>query len=174
MDRADYARMLFNILYFQSKETIDNREEIIKEFLSKGVFRFPENKTDQILNHRIVELKAFALMPNHFHLKVQETVEGGTSYYLNRIENSFTRYFNVKNKRSGHLFEGPFKAVNVESNEQLLHLSAYIHKNPAELKSWRDKEDQYPWSSYQDYILENRWGEFLKPDIVFDQFKDAY
>jgi len=94
--------------------------------------------------------------------------------YMHRVLNSYTKYFNAKYKRSGHLFQGPYQAVHVEDNEQLLHLSAYIHKNPKELEEINEHKDllNYFWSSYQDYGVENRWPEFLKPDIVLGQFKN--
>ena len=60
----------------------------------------------------------------------------------------------------------------MESNRQLLYLSAYIHRNPREIKGWTNKEHEYTWSSYQDYIEENRWGELLKQDILKDQFSN--
>ncbi|KKP85789.1 MAG: hypothetical protein UR88_C0007G0013 [Candidatus Nomurabacteria bacterium GW2011_GWA1_35_8] len=86
---------------------------------------------------------------------------------------SYTKYFNAKYKRTGHLFQGPYQAVHVEDNEQLLHLSAYIHKNPKEIKNVNNKKlIKYPWSSFQDYILENRWPEFLKPNIILEQFNN--
>jgi len=51
-------------------------------------------------------------------------------------------------------------------------MSPHIHRNPREIKGWENKEHLYPWSSFQDYIKENRWGEFLSPNIVLEQFKN--
>lgn len=109
-------------------------------------------------------------MPNHFHLTVYEEKERGISQYMQRILNAYTKYFNTKYERAGHLFQGPFKAVHAKTNEQLIYLSAYIHLNPREIKEWKDKEKNYTWSSYQDYIGKNRWDGLLKPDIIMDQF----
>ena len=109
-------------------------------------------------------------MPNHFHLLIQESKEGGVSAYIQRIEIAYTKYFNTKYKRSGYLFQGPFRSVHVNSNRQLLYLSAYIHRNPREMKKWQDKEHIYPWSSYQDIVKENRWGELLKYQAITEQF----
>jgi putative transposase len=119
-----------------------------------------------------VELSSFALMPNHFHLIVKETKERGMGKYMQRVLNSYTKYFNTRYGVSGHLFEGPYKAVHIESNEQLLHLSAYIHLNPREFNEWHKKEVNFPWSSYQDYIKENRWRNLLKIEIITEQFKN--
>ena len=62
---------------------------------------------------------------------------------MQRILNAYTKYFNAKYKKTGHLFQGPFKAVHIERNEQLLHLSAYIHRNPREIKGWKNREHLY-------------------------------
>jgi putative transposase len=68
--------------------------------------------------------------------------------------------------------QGPYKIVHIKDNEQLLHLSAYIHRNPREIKEWKNKEYKYPWSSYQDCIGENRWNDLFKHQIITEQFSN--
>ncbi len=131
----------------------------------------PEKMT-KIINNKTVELISFTFMPNHFHITACEVKEGGISKYMQRAQESYTKYFNAKYGKSGHLFQGPFQIVHIENNEQLLHLSAYIHRNPREINQWKNKENQYPWSSYQDYVNENRWGELLKREIILSQFSN--
>ncbi len=109
-------------------------------------------------------------MPNHFHILMREIKTGGISKYMERIQKAYTKYFNAKYEKTGHLFQGPFQIVHIKNNDQLLYLSSYIHRNPREIKEWEDKEHQYPWSSYQDYIKENRWEKLLKTDIISGQF----
>lgn len=99
--------------------------------------------------------------------------ESGIPKYMQRALNAYTKYFNIKHKKTGHLFQGPYQLVRVKNNDQLLHLSAYIHRNPRELREWRGREFDYPHSSLQDFVGENRWGELLKPDIVLGQFKSG-
>ncbi|KKS44128.1 MAG: hypothetical protein UV05_C0011G0019 [candidate division CPR1 bacterium GW2011_GWA2_42_17] len=77
-----------------------------------------------------VELQAFVLMPNHFHLLVRQLVDGGVSLYLSRICNAFTRAFNQRFKRTGPLWEKRFAAKVVESENSYLQLIRYIHLNP--------------------------------------------
>src|SRR5207237_1342011 len=89
---------------------------------------------------------------------------------MQRVLNGYTKYFNTKYEKSGHHFQGPYKAVHVSSNDQLLYLSTYIHRNPRELPQWRGREHLYPWSSYQDTVTENRWGKLLTPEILLEQF----
>lgn len=112
-------------------------------------------------------------MPNHFHLIVREASENGISRYMQRIQDGYTKYFNTKYDNKGHLFQGPFRIVHIKNNEQLLHLSAYIHRNPREIKQWKNKEHQFEWSSCQDCIDKNRWGEFIKPQIILEQFTNS-
>lgn len=103
----------------------------------------------------LVKIISFVLMPNHFHLLVQQTEDKGISIFLSKFTNSYTKYFNIKNKRVGDLFQGVFKAVRVETEEQLLHLSRYIHLNP--LVSFVVKEKDflsYSWSSLPHFLQE--------------------
>lgn len=109
-------------------------------------------------------------MPNHFHILIREERENGIIQYMQRSLNAYSKYFNTKYEQSGHLFQGPYKIVHVKDNEQLLYLSAYIHRNPCGLKKWNNKEHVYPWSSYQDYTSKNRWDNLLERDIILEQF----
>ena len=176
LDKRDWVRFLFLILHFQSPVTFINIGRLVKQFVKHSVFNIDKERVLEIAQNRFVELIAFCLMPNHFHLIIKEKGEGGIARYMQRVLNSYTKYFNTKYKRSGHLFQGPYKAVHVEKNFQLLHLSAYIHKNPTELPEWKDKEKNFPWSSYQDYNIKNRWGELIVPNIITEQFdtKNSY
>ena len=144
----------------------------INNFMDKERFGVSKEKLEEIISKRTVELCAFAIMPNHFHLLVHELKEGGISFYLQRIENAFTKYFNISRERSGYLFQGPYQSVHVKTNDHLLYLSAYIHRNPHELDGWNNREQKYFWSSFQDYIGQNRWGELLKPNIIIEQFRN--
>ena len=78
----------------------------------------------------LVDLLAYCLMDNHIHLLVHENIEGGTSQYMHRILTSYAKFFNMSQQRSGSLFLNPFRAVLVDDDEQLLHVSRYIHLNP--------------------------------------------
>ena len=171
IDKRDWARFLFLILHFQSPITFQNIGRPTKNFVKHSVFNIDKKQITEITENRFVELIAFCLMPNHFHLIIKEVEEGGIASYMQRVLNSYTKYFNTKYKRSGHLFQGPYKAVHVEQNYQLLHLSAYIHKNPTELAEWRNKISDYPWSSLQDFSTKNRWDNLIVPNIILEQFK---
>lgn len=172
LDERDYIRFLFFTLAYQAPLSFYNIGRQTSYFLKHSQFNIAEGTLQQIIIKRNTELNAFAIMPNHFHLLAQEKTDtgNGISRYLQRVQTGYAKYFNAKYKKRGHLFQGSFRAVPVETNEQLLYLSAYIHRNPRDLKEWRDKEAKYPWSSYQDFSGENRWGALLKRDIILRQF----
>lgn len=172
-ENRDWIRFLFLILYFQSPVTFYNLGRHVSNFVRHRVFNISDKELLEIAKNRAVEVAGFALMPNHFHLILRESKEGGISKYMQRILNAYTKYFNAKYDKSGHLFQGPFKVVHIEDNEQLLHLSSYIHRNPRELREWKNKEEKFPWSSYQDYMDKNRWGDLLAKQIISDQFPDS-
>ena len=102
---------------------------------------------------KIVEILAYCLMPNHFHLILRQKQDNGISNFVANFSNSYTKYFNIKHKRPGSLFQGPFKAVHVETDEQLLHLSHYIHINPVSSGVIKpEKLEEYFWSSFPEYL----------------------
>ena len=169
----DRRRFLFGVLFFQAPVEISNISRFIAAVQPSGLhIGLHIHIADEVIKKRTVEVVSFTLMDNHFHLIVHELKKDGIPLYLSRIQNSYTQYVNTKYERTGHLFQGPYKSIRVASDEQLLYLSAYIHRNSRELKGWKGREHIYPWSSYQDYIGENRWGKLLVPDIVLDHFEN--
>lgn len=105
--------------------------------------------------HRVIII-AYCLMPNHFHLLLRQNVDGGISQYLADFQNSYTKYFDVKHGRSGAIFNRQFKAVLIESENQLLHLTRYIHLNPYSSNLiTKDLITTYPYSSLIEYLSGN-------------------
>ena len=118
---------------------------------------------------KIVDIISYCLMPNHFHFLLRQTRKIGITEFVSKLSNSFTKYLNIKNNRIGPLLQGDFKAVHVETNEQLIHLSRYIHLNP--LVGYVTKDlDNYRWSSYLEYINPSNTG-ICDKKIILDQFK---
>lgn len=103
----------------------------------------------------IVDILCYCLMENHFHLLLKQNVDGGISTYMHRLLTSYSRYFNIKYKRSGSLFVHPFKAVHVEDDNQLLHESRYIHLNPYVAHMGEDIFG-YKWSSLHEYVSQKK------------------
>lgn len=111
---------------------------------------------------------AYCLMPNHYHFLIRQLDDGGISHFMHQLNTSYTKYFNLNHKRTGRLFEYTFKAVHIESEEQLLHISRYIHLNPLISNVVTDLR-LYPWSSYLDYIGV-RGGKLCQKEEILDLF----
>lgn len=118
-----------------------------------------------------VKIIAFCLMPNHFHLLIRQEKDGGTSRFISNYCNSYNKYFNKKYNRVGPLFQGAFKAVRIETDEQFIHLSRYIHLNPvSSFIIEEDGLDTYPWSSLPEYLGKVEQG-ISDSQIVLSHFK---
>lgn len=99
----------------------------------------------------IVKFICYCIMPDHYHILLKILSEYSISKYISDIENSFTRYFNIKFDRKGPLWQSEFRAVRIKTETQLLHVTRYIHLNPTTSKLVNKPED-WKWSSYRDYI----------------------
>ncbi|MBI3261106.1 transposase [Candidatus Berkelbacteria bacterium] len=102
----------------------------------------------------LVKLLCYFAMPNHFHLLIQEQSDQGVSKYLADIQNSYTKYFNKMHQRTGHLFQGRYRIVRIETEEQLLIVSRYVHLQ-AVTANLRE-EIEYPWSSIGGYLATSK------------------
>jgi len=122
--------------------------------------RYKENIVN--FDDRLVSILAYCVMPNHFHIELKQEVNNGISIYMQRLTLSFVRFYNTLHKQRGPLFESKFRSVLIESENQLLHLSRYIHLNPTSA-GLTDDPIKYPYSSFTMYI---HGGE--KPPFVFD------
>lgn len=100
-----------------------------------------------------VQILAFCLMPNHFHFLLRQETDHGLSRFISNFTNSYSKFFNIKHDRIGPLFQGTFKSVLIETDEQFVHLSRYIHLNPvASFLIPEEKLDSYPWSSLPEFL----------------------
>lgn len=102
-------------------------------------------------NDKLVEIVAYCIMPTHFHIILKQNTADGITKYISRSLNSYSRYFNTKHKRTGPLWTGRFKNVLVEDDEQMLHLTRYIHLNPISAGLVNNPKD-WAFSSYSEYI----------------------
>ncbi|RJO59950.1 hypothetical protein C4544_06280 [candidate division WS5 bacterium] len=133
-----------------------------KEELENADYIRIKNKSDS------VELWAYCLMPNHFHLLIKQLDEVSMTEFMRGISNSYVSYFNKKYKRVGSLFQGIYKAAIVDKDEHLVHLSRYIHMNPLDIDI---KILEYPYSSYKHYTgnTDPRW---LNTSEILGHFND--
>jgi putative transposase len=150
-DEIDRARMLFSLLYFQSDEKVSNVSFQTNSYSERKEFSLRKNTVERIIKNRSVELISFTLNPECFILLIKQTEKDGIADYMQRVSNSYTKYFNSRYGKSGHLFSGPYKAFDVPA-ESLVLTSVLIHREIGSAREWRGREHKYPWSSYQDYI----------------------
>ncbi len=165
-DDSDHFRFIYNLYEFNRtqgvviRNCINRRQNQKKEICIHQVYANLSSVRD-----KIVELMAFCLMPNHFHLVIRQLVGGGISFFMRKVGNGYAGFLNRKYKRQGHLFQGPFKAVHIENDDQFVDTMVYAHINPLSIvyPKWKENgvEDarraidfinQYKWSSYLDYI----------------------
>lgn len=128
----------------------------------------------------LVEVLAFCLMPNHFHLLLRQIKDNGISKFMRKL-GGYATYINNKYNRQGHLYQGRFKAVYIEDDNQLKNVFVYIHTNPISLveSNWKEngiKEpekaikflEDYKWSSYLDYIGIRNYPSLTNSDFFIN------
>lgn len=128
-----------------------------KQSVSKEGVVYPNYSKD-------VELLAFCLLPNHFHLLVYQTKEGSLTKLMRSVMTSYSRYFNYKYKRTGSLFESRFKSSRIDTDSYLTHISRYVHLNT---RYWQN----YSYSSYRFYVKGNE-PQWLNTTRVLELFED--
>jgi REP element-mobilizing transposase RayT len=180
LEEADYSRFII-LLYLCNSQKVFHLSDY-KGWNFSDFFNIPV--TDSLVN-----IGAYCLMPNHFHLLISPACEGGVSKFMEKLGTAYTMYFNRKYKRTGSLFEGAFKAKEVDSDEYLIYLFSYIHLNPVKIKigaeDWKRKIipdptvvrkylELYRFSSYLDYLDKPRVaGKILNKEVFPDYFKTA-
>lgn len=160
IEKREYRRLLETAFYYQRAD--------IKIRFSQAQAEIDES---DLQNKKLIEIFAYCLMPNHFHFLLRQFQDGGISTFIRKLLNSYTRYFNIKHKRVGPLFQGQFKAIRIETDEQLIHVSRYIHLNPIVDYLVKDLR-QYEWSSYLQYIGLGK-NSFCKKEEILGFFKSS-
>ena len=140
LDSSDYVRFIHYLYDFNDNKIIPN--------FSRDIEGGPASNIK--LRDLLVEIISFCLMPNHFHLILKQVKDGGITKFMRKLSTGYVMYFNKRNKRSGVLFQGKFKAILIDNDEYLAHLSRYIHINPLEISN--SNLNNYRWSSYLDYV----------------------
>lgn len=163
-DEQDYKVFLSYLKYSLSPPP---KPEDIKHIFTlqglpfQGIPHQPKNFLDKI------ELVAYCLMPNHFHLIIHQLDDESLKSFMTSLTTRYSMYFNKKYSRVGTLFQSVYRGVLVTDEPYLLHLSRYIHLNPSEFT----KDLASAYSSYVDY-LGLRKTSWLKPDIILEQFNN--
>ncbi len=157
LDDRDYQRFLSILPYYLNPNppiSYSQRDRIQIQELDVG--------------EALVEVVAYCLMPNHFHLLAKVVQENGLETWIRRAASSYSHAFNQRYTRVGSLFQGPYKAVHIATNEQLLHVSRYIHLNPV-VAGLCGQAEEHPYSSMRQYLTPTH-KSWINPDSVLGQF----
>jgi len=164
-DEQDYAVFLSYLKQYLLPKPIS---ELQKKLSNPSTFYKERASIIQLirLNNFSDNLKllAYCLMPNHFHLEVNQETPETIDVFMNSLCTRYTMYFNKRHNRVGHLMQGVYKAVPVTSDSQLLELSRYIHKQAIVLNNQP--------SSYLEY-MEQRKTEWVHPEIILNYFSKS-
>jgi len=157
-DTNDYKRFIDLLFLANSK----NNFNLFNLFKNGNLYDFDRGGV-------LVDIGAYCLMPNHFHILINPKKEGGVSKFMQKLTTAYVMYYNQKYKRTGGLFEGKFKSEHINNDRYLKYIFSYIHLNPIKLiePKWKDVGiknnnktisflNEYIFSSYLDYKKENR------------------
>ncbi len=179
MDDEDHFRFIHDLYEFNDK----NPAIILNNYLNKKIYSQSLEvglpKIQRKPREMLVEILAFCLMDNHFHLLVRQKEDNGITEFMRKIGTGYTNYINKKYDRNGALFQSKFKSVHVEKDAHLMYLPIYIHFNPLdyEFKEWRQGKIKdikkalefmanYRWSSYPDYIGQKNFPSVISKDFI--------
>lgn len=151
---ADYARFSA-LLYVANNSEAVHLDKLGRGSTSPDVFLIERKAT-------LVEIGAYCLMPNHFHLLVKEATPGGISKFMQKICTGYTMYFNTLHDRTGALFQGKFQAEHISEDRYLKYLLAYIHLNPVKLiqSDWKEV-GLHDFSAAEKYLYSYSYSSFL-------------
>jgi len=180
VDKSDYYRFIHDLYVFNNENGISSPGKRWNGRISR--LRISNQKRGKLL----AGIVCFCLMPNHYHLILKQRKENGISGFMHKIGTGYTMYFNKRYERTGSLFENRFKAIPIERDEYLMHLSRYIHMNPIKLLNSSSQKknkntvqncktvesflENYKWSSYLDYIGRPSFPSLINKGIVSDYF----
>ena len=178
--RVDYIRFIHDL--FEFNDTRPAPEFARRYDPANYVGRLTSHTSHIRPGKKIVEVAAFCLMKNHYHLLIRPLVDGGLSSFMLKLGTGYTNAFNAKNARVGSLFQGPYKAKHVDRDEYLQYLICYIHLNPLKFLQKLDKNrkinfvrtwealNKYRWSSHLDYLGEDNFGSVIEKKFILELF----
>lgn len=166
--QRDYQRAIEAIDFYQHSNptiSLSHYKRLPKEVKEAFTKRLRKKAT-------LIDILAFCIMPNHLHFLLKQKKNKGVSEFMRKFQDSYAKYFNTKYDRIGGLFQSMFKAVHIETNEQFLHVSRYIHLNPVSAYLIEIGQlTNYPWSSFPEYI-NKEFRQFTNTKPILSFFKN--
>ena len=170
-DNKDICSKFIEIIqYYRSANSILRFSKYQK--LTSEFKQYYKNKILDLNSFR-VEILAFCLMPTHYHLLLKQKQQKGISIVISQIQNSLTRYYNVKTEKNGPIFLHRFKSKPISNEKELKHTSRYIHLNPYSSGVIQDIEEleHYPWSSLHEYLADSSTS-LAQPEYILSTFNN--
>jgi len=167
LEKCDYVRFIESMREFNRVKAIGSLYHLKKKQLRDAIP--PAGRIASLHQQKLVDIIAYYLNQNHYHLIVKQNKERGISEFMRKLSIGYTCYFNERYKRSGVLFQGTFKAREIKSTYDLTKVSIYVNCN-AEIHGIA-KSESWIWSSYLDYIG-LRQGTLCDKEDVLEEFKD--
>ncbi|MBU1956730.1 transposase [Patescibacteria group bacterium] len=187
LDNGDYLRFIHDLFEFNDTAPINNTTYRFRTRANSKVIARPyidKDRKNKKPRKLLVEVLAFCLMPNHYHLLLKPRFDDGITKFLKRLNMGYSRYFNEKYKRQGTLFEGRYKLIAIINESHFLHIPYYIHLNPLSIKfpEWKSKKiknyseamkflESYRWSSFQDYIGKKNFPSVTQREFLLGLFE---
>jgi len=172
INKNDYQRGLALIEYYRHK----NPPYRFSHYKNLSVEqRLLLRQTHPSFSNPLVNIVAYCIMPNHFHFLLQPILENGVSDFMRNFQHSYAKYHDTKYERTGSVMQSMFHAVRIETSEQLLHVSRYIHLNPVTAYIAKPENlADYAWSSFPSYMSEQQ--SFVDTQAILSSFpsKSAY
>ena len=190
MDDKNRFRFIHDLYEFNDEDWVGHRNNAY--YFNKALsidLRGPQLKrrNNSKVRKLLVDILSFCLMSNHYHLILRPLVQDGVSKFMRKLNMGYAKYFNIKHKRQGALFEGRYKNILIERDAHYLHLPVYIHLNPLDIEVpfWRERPcssteinkafkilNFYRWSSHLDYLGQKNFPSVIADRSIFQFFKD--
>ena len=164
IDKKDVERFWEGMQLFNTDKSIGSLRDL------NSSHRSSHRVTVNTGERKLVDFIAYGINPNHYHFILKPLIKSGIEKFMHKIGMGYARYFNTKYKRTGALFQGKFRAKHIDSNEYLLHLSAYVNLNDRAHKIGR-AIPTLSKTSWEEYLGEST-EEFCDKNIVIEQFKN--
>lgn len=177
--KEDYFRFIHDLFEFNDIAPVNN----LTYFFHKNPGAIAEPTTQRKPRKLLVELLAFCLMPNHYHLLLRTLSPNGLTKFIRKLNMGYAKYVNEKYQRSGALFQGRYKLVAVDIEQHFVYLPFYIHLNPLDLTmpEWRRRSlrdykkalqflGEYRWSSHLDYAGKKNFPSVTQRDFLVKVF----
>ena len=169
LDDRDRLRFMHDLFVFNDADHVDANHRF-RDFRMSAAARKP-----------LVDIHAFCLMGNHYHILASERDDDGISEFMRKLNMGYAKYFNEKYRRTGSLWQGKYRKKLIRHDAHFLYIPFYIHLNPLDFSSpeWREGRvkntaraiehiREYRWSSFRDYMSIKNFPSILSMPLLKD------